>query len=626
MENANTEQKIETDLNEKKEVNGYKWNLKFFDPIQKSPIEAPSSLEPVGSNAKEEIEDDEDGELNRTPSDDYPNTKSNSTIGENDKSDEEDHSMPPPSRVRSTPDSLQRTPDTTILNSALQILNDPNIIRPLSSISDSDDASKNISQKTKKKRPRKQRTTKNTTADITSSDESRERFSVEEKQITTVSRGRQQKKQMAVDVVALQEQTINAKHTKKSPKTKNRRNTQISRPVLSTDSSSDDDGTEVKKPPRKRQKSPEKQQIPDSTIQTSSDDDARVKNSHSLSRSPVEVPRNRNNLPSYHSDSESNHSGTETTVDRKKNNVLGKLFGSKSTSEGGKGGKGGKGAKGKGGQVVVITQEDVQNQSQKDTVQNHNPKFTSPSSAFNSSSSSMNSIPTNLSIRVSIPLIQIDLMRSGISDEKLKLAGYRPSKTVAKKHRKLSTDPWQKNLDHMSESDSSSEQMMENPATRPTSYTTPNYNNDRLNNNVDHKSKDLNNFYPTHSPISNVGDVKQPRIKAEATSKSDSRKEKLKQVMVKQEKQDEIESKPRDRSSSMNSNSNHSHSSYKERKRKRIDDNNSLLPPTNHERMQNGDLTPPTSTMLGSSVKPEVLKKVYVSYFERNDETDHEFR
>jgi hypothetical protein len=95
---------------------------------------------------------------------------------------------------------------------------------------------------------------------------------------------------------------------------------------------------------------------------------------------------------------------------------------------------------------------------------------------------------------------------------------------------------------------------------------------------------------------------------------------------VKQEKQDEIESKPRDRSSSMNSNSNHSHSSYKERKRKRIDDNNSLLPPTNHERMQNGDLTPPTSTMLGSSVKPEVLKKVYVSYFERNDETDHEFR
>lgn len=585
------------------------WGLRMFDPIQsKSPVETSSPLEQVGSNAKEEeIEDDE----RRTSSDDYPNNKSNSSLCDNDKSDDEDvphRSMPPPMKARSS-DSLQRTPDTTILNSTLQIINDPNIKRPLSSLSDSDDSAqtKNVSQKPKiKKRPKKLlKPQRNTTADITSSDESRERLTaVDEK--PPIARGRPTKKSFS---------EVDTKHSKKSPKSKsNRQKTHISRPTVSSDSSSDEDEKDsskvVKKPPRKRQKSSDKQ-ISNSTIATSSDDE--VNHVRSPSRSPVEVPTRNHISTSYHSDSESNHSSAETAepkiVDRKKNNVLGKLFGMKSTSEGGKGGKGGKG---KGGQVVVITQDDVQNQTQKDSVQ----KFTSPTSAFNSSSS-----VANCTFRISIPLDRIDVMRSGISEEKLKLAGYRPTKSPAKKQRKMSTDSWRierRNHDVMSESDSSSEQMMENPATRPTSYTTPNYSNDRLNNNVDHKLKDLMP-YQTHSP--NNVDAKLPKIKSE---KNDSRKEKMKQVLVKQEKQDELDTKPRDRSSSMNSNSNssNSHTSYKaSRKRVRVEENNSLMPPTNHERMQNGDTSP--SSML---VKPETAKKVYVSYFERNDETDHEFR
>lgn len=586
------------------------WKLTLFDPFQKSPVEAPSPIEQPGSNVKEEIKDDE----RRTSSDDYANNKSNSsTGGDNDKSDDEDvpqhRAMPPPSRaIRSTPDSLQRTPDTTILNSTLQIINDPNIERPLSSLSDSDDnasssASKLIA-KPKNKRPKKVKAKPRNSqqaTDITSSDEAARNAALEEKAtIMPTAGGRQSKKSAEI---------APAKISKKSPKVAkaNRQKPQLSRPLLSSDSSSDDDEKEVKKPPRKRPKSPEKQ-IPDSTIATSSDDEVPEEEICSPPRSSVEVPR-------LHSDSESNHSSAETAEtkinDKKKNMVFGRLFGSKTTSEGGKGGKGGKGKAG-GGQVVVITHDEVQAKSA-DIVQ----KFTSPASAFNS-----------LSIRVSIPFDRFDVLRAGISEEKLKLAGYRPTKSPAKKARKMSSDSWRverKQPDAaMYESDSSSEQMMENPAQRPTSYTTPNYSNDRMNNNVDAKHKDLMVYQTnSHSPSSNNVDsnIKLPKVKNE---KSDTRKEKLK-PLVKVEKSDELDTKSRDRSSSMNSsnsNSNHSHASYKaSRKRPRDELASSLMPPTNHERMQNGDLTPPTQLM-----KLEQQKKVYFSYFERTDETDHEFR
>lgn len=66
----------------------------------------------------------------------------------------------------------------------------------------------------------------------------------------------------------------------------------------------------------------------------------------------------------------------------------------------------------------------------------------------------------------------------------------------------------------------------------------------------------------------------------------------------------------------MTNNSSHS---YKDKKRKRPDgtsENSLPLPPTNHDRLpMNGDLI----------AKPEVVKKVYVSYFERtNDEIEQQ--
>jgi hypothetical protein len=611
------------------------WKLSIFlsnPKIQKSPIEAPSPIEQADNMKGDDNDEEEEGELRRS-SDDYPNNNSNSSTGDNDKSDEEEqirrHPMLPPSKVKSTPDTpTQRTPDTKILNTALQILNDPNIIQPLSSISDSDDnASKNVSQKPKKKRPKKlPRLPK---AENSSSDETRQRLA-EEKRLLN-SRGRPSKNSVPDVCLTPKQDAAQLPKTKKTQRRKGARRPEsaISRPTLSTsDSSSDDDDKEtssiIKKPSRKKPKSPEKQQPiqqqqqikqqQESSIETSSDDDA-AHNARSPSRSPDQVPRR----PFDHSDSESNHSSAEheKIKNKTKINVLSRIYSNpKSGSEGGKGGKGGKG---KGGQVVVITQEDVQNQSQKDAsanVQNHHPKFMSPTSAFINNTNS-SAIPSNLSFRVSIPLKDIDVWRVGISEEKLKAAGHRPTKSPKK--RKISTDSWRtkKNNNHdqqqqqLSESDSSNEQSMENPATRPTTYTTPNYNNDRLNNNVDHKSKDINNYY-SNSPNS-VGDTKLPRIKPEPVSKSDFRKEKIKnKVMVKQE----VEDKPRDRSSSMNS----THSSYNKKKRKRIDESNSLMPPTNHERMQNGDLTP-NSMMNNTSVKPEI-KKVYFSYFERNEELD----
>lgn len=597
------------------------WKLSnFLNPTQqKSPIEALSSLETI-DHAKD-ADEEEEGELRRS-SDDYPNNHSNSSIGDNDKSDEEEsrrrHPMLPPSKVKSTPDaSTQRTPNTEIFNTALQILDDLNNIQPLSSISDSDDnESKNVSQKSNKQK-RLKKLPRQPKAENSSSDETRQRLA-EEKRLST-SRGRQSKNSSVPKICLTPKQDpVTTPKTKKQQRKKGRRpDTAMSRPVLSTDSSSDDDDKDsstVKKP-RKKPKSPEKPL--ESPIATESDEDE-VNNvrSPSRSRSPAQVPIRT----SYHSDSESNHSSAEPekipATNKNKNNVLFKLFHNpKSGSEGGKGGKGGKG---KGGQVVVITPDDVQNQSQKDAVQNHHPKFMSPNSAFNQASSAVVIPPTTLSIRVSIPLSQIDVWRAGISEEKLKIAGIRPSKSPTKK-RKISSDSWRgkKNNNHsndmmpVSDSDSSNEQSMENPATRPTTYTTPNYRNDQLNNNVDHhKSKDLNNYY-SNSPT-NVGDTKLPRIKPEPISKSEFRKqEKVKNVVIKQEEQ---EVKPRDRSSSINS----THSTYKDRKRKRTDEGNSLMPPTNHERMQNGDLS---SNAMMSTVKPEI-KKVYYSYFERNEELD----
>ncbi|KAG5674484.1 hypothetical protein PVAND_004451 [Polypedilum vanderplanki] len=174
-------------------------------------------------------------------------------------------------------------------------------------------------------------------------------------------------------------------------------------------------------------------------------------------------------------------------------------------------------------------------------------------------------------------------------------------------------------------------QSMENSSNSRVSFPS-NYNNDRLNNNnIDHKPpKDLNHCY--HSPSS--VDTKLSKIKREqqqqqqqaysskndfrtssASPMKDSKSNDVKPKIKQEKGDDESVQGIRNRSTSMTNG--HSSNSYKEarkKKEKKVHETNCeipLMPPTNHDRLSsalvNGDLAPP------------IIKRVFVSYFERND-------
>lgn len=699
--------------------NSVKWNLSEFLPpggIQKSPNEAPLSHEPVETAKMEEQDDEEDGEIQRTPSDHYQNENSNSSIPDNksDVSQEADElSMPPPAKVKSPSNTPDKMPDAD-MNSVLSFIKNFQTIQPISSISDSDDNVDNVTSgndRPKKKRPKKRLRPEIDGGNNSSSDESsrfsesRRRSSMDEKK---PGRGRPKNSSLPLppppiamppyDVTNTSSDTNSTNGTKKTHKsprkepksrkatTTNRRRQSISHKksretIPSSDGSSDENQNQsqnqnqvqiqkppkpspvkskepsnhqkpVKKPSKKKQKPPEKV---DSPIASSSDSEQEQRHKHSLYQSPV-PPMSRSS--SEHSDSDgssrSSHGAKNKKIekivsDKNKNDTLRRLFNMTKVSEGGKGGKGG--AKGK-GQVVVITPDDAQNQSKSNdsnassngAISVQNPKYLSPSSAFN--------ITAPLSLIVRIDLSRIDLSRLQIPAEKLKNTVIRTKspavpieqpQTKSKKRRGTSNhdeqDRWRltlnnnsKNFDQLSVSSSSSsssatssEHQMENPAARLTAYTT-NYTNDQLNNNVDHKTKDMNRFY--HSPSS--VDTKLPKIKRETnaymkqctvSSSNLSKDPKMPsndfKNKIKQEVKEEFDGAQeiRKRASSM-TNSSHT---YKDKKRKRPDgasDNSLPLPPTNHERLPKSGLV--NGDSMPSSM--EVVKKVYVSYFERTSD------
>jgi hypothetical protein len=611
--------------------NNKRWRLSEFLP-GKSPNDAPLSHEPVEPVKMEEPEDDD---MQRTPSEHY-NENSNSSVPE--KSDvsleAEDHPMPPPAKVKSpskTPED--KTPDTD-LSSVFSFIKNLQTIQPISSISDSDD---NLgSERPKKKRPKKERPRlpKDIDAADSSSDES-SRFSESRgrSSIDESKRGRKNSFPTNPYDTSSDTNSINgAKKAKKSPRKDsqsrkqsrgNRRRPSISRKTIpSTDGSSDEATAApvvIVKPPKpvKEAKKVPKKKLPKSPekIATSEDDSEPTKHSPYRQSPPPPVP------PPMSSSSSSEHSEDSESCgearngskkiekivnDKIKNASLLKVFNvMKGGSEGGKGGKGG--AKGK-GQVAVITAEDP---------------LPKPSNEFTSATP----------VIVSIDLARIDLTLLSIPPEKLKNTVIRtksaavpiveplppPPQRKSKKRQRSSNheeqDRWRKpGFDQLSVSSSSSasSEIMDNPAATRIAYTT-NYTNDRLNNNIaEHKTKD---FY--HSPSS--VDTKLPKIKKEHRASplkapTNDFKNKIKQETMKQEEFDGTQ--VRARASSMTNNSSHS---YKDKKRKRMDgtgENSLPLPPTNHERLpMNGDMM----------AKPEVVKKVYVSYFERtNDEVEQQ--
>lgn len=675
-----------------------KWNLSVFIPggIQKSPNEAPLSHEPVES-VKAEEHDEEDGEIQRTPSDHYQNENSNSSIPDN-KSDvsqeQDDHrSMPPPAKVKSPSKTPDKIPDGD-LNSVLNFINILETIQPISSISDSDDNDTDRRQRKRSKKKRPEVDGDNSSSDESSRfSESRRRSSMDEKKPRRVKVNSlslpppvampPQNPYEATHTSSDTNSTNGTKKTHKSPRkepqsrkaTNNRRrpsqlSVKKSREMIpSSDGSSDEAETTrkppkpapvkakaptnhhpapVKKPSKKKQpKVPEKIESP---IASSSDSESERRPKHSRYQSPAAPSSSSTD----HSDSDASSRPSKKiekiVSDKNKKDMLSKLFNVTKVSEGGKGGKGG--AKGK-GQVVVITPEDAQNQSKSNestassngAVSVQNPKYLSPSSAFNTAAPS---------VIVRIDLSRINLSRLNIA-EKLKNTVIRTKSPAvpieqprkSKKRMRSSNhdeqDRWRhhansnKNFDQLSVSSSSSassssatsfeQHPMENPAARVASFTT-NYNNDRLNNNIDHHktTKDISSFY--HSPSS--VDTKLPKIKRESNaykefggySMSPMKDSKTNDFTnkIKQEVKDESDGaqEMRKRASSM-TNSSHT---FKEKKRKRPDgasDNSLPMPPTNHERLPmsglaNGDLVP---------TKMEEVKKVYVSYFERtNDEVE----
>lgn len=682
--------------------NSVKWNLSEFLPggVQKSPNEAPLSHEPVETVKMDEQDDDE--ERTQLSTHHYHNENSNSSVpdSKSDVSQEPGElSMPPPANVKSETNTPDKTLDTD-LNSVLSFIKNLNTIQPISSISDSDDNADSVTSGTE--RPKKKRQKKRLRPEIdggnSSSDESsrfsesHRRSSMDEKKPV---RGRPKNNSLSLQSPATMPQknpydatntssdtnsTTGTKKSHKSPRkeprkaTTNRRRRSISlkksrETIPSSDGSSDEHqkpskalpiktkessthSQPTKKPSKKKQKPPEKVESP---IASSSDSEHEQRQKHSSYHSPV-PPHSSSSSSSDHSDSDSSSHTThrakskkieKIVSDKNKNDTLRKLFNVTKVSEGGKGGKGG--AKGK-GQVVVITPEDAQNQSKSNdsnassngALSVQNPKYLSPSSAFNAKPSVM----------VRIDLDRLDLSRLSIPPEKLKNTVIRTKSPAVpieqsrktKKRRKSSNkdeqDRWRhhqssnKNFDQLSGSSSSSssssatssDHPMENPAAaRLTAYTT-NYANDQLNNNIDHK-KDMNSFY--HSPSS--VDTKLPKIKREPSTYTKQFNVNNIGLMkdgkiptndfknkIKQEVKEEFDGSQemRKRASSMTNNSH----TYKHNKRKRPDDtnDNSLpLPPTSQR-------LPMSGLVNGDSAKQEVVKKVYMSYFERNgsDEID----
>ena len=684
--------------------NNVKWNLSEFLPggIQKSPNEAPLSHEPVETVKMEEPDEDEEGEVPRTSLSDhhFQNENSNSSVpdSKSDVSQEPDElSMPPPAKVKSVTNTPDKIPDTD-LNSVFSFIKNLQTIQPISSISDSDDNADSVTSGTerpKKKRPKKRLRPEidggNSSSDESSRfSESRRRSSMDEKK---PGRGRPKNNSLslqspvAMPVKNIYEATNTSsdtnstngtKKTHKSPRKEprktatNRRRQSISlkksrETIPSSDGSSDENQNQklpkpspvkikespilqkpVKKPSKKKQKPPDKVNSP---IASSSDSENQQRRKHSSYHTPLPP---MSSSSSEHSDSDSSNPSAhrakskkieKNVSDKNKNDVLRTLFNVTKVSEGGKGGKGG--AKGK-GQVVVITPEDAQNQSKSNdsnassngALSVQNPKYLSPSSAFN----------TTPSVMVRIDLSRLNLSRLSIPPEKLKNTVIRTKSPAvpidqprkSKKRRRSSNqdeqDRWRhnpnsnKNFDQLSVSSSSSssanscEHPMESPAARLTAYTT-NYTNDQLNNNIDHK-KDMNTFY--HSPSS--VDTKLPKIKRESNSYTKNFNVDNIGLMkdgkiptndfknkIKQEVKEEFDGaqEMRKRASSMTNNSH----SYKDKKRKRPDgsnDNSLPLPPTNHERL------PISGLVNGDLAKQEIVKKVYVSYFERTSNDDIE--
>lgn len=606
--------------------NNKRWNLSEFLP-EKSPNDAPLSHEPVEPIKTEEPEDDDI----QTPSDHHYNDNSNSSVPE--KSDAslepEDHQMPPPAKVKSpskTPED--KTPDTD-LSSVFSFIKHLHNIQPISSISDSDD---NVGSERppKKKRAKKERARlpKDIDAADSSSDES-SRFSESRGRSSVDESKRVRKNSFPVNPydatnTSSDTNSLNgAKKAKKSPRKEsqsrkqsrtNRRRPSISRKTIPSSDGSSDEGKskppkpskakDPKKMPKKKPKSPEK-------IATSDDDseNERRPTKHSPFRQSPLVPPHINSSSERSEDSEScgevenSSKKIEKIVsDKNKNDMVRKLFNVTKVSEGGKGGKGGAKAK---GQVVVITPEDAQNQSKS----NDSDKFTSAAAVL---------------VRIDLSRIDLDLL--SIPPEKLKnvirtkspavpIVEPTPQRKTNKRKRSSNHDEqdrWRKpGFDQLSVSSSSSatSEVMDNPAASriASSYTT-NYTNDRLNNNIaEHKTKD---FY--HSPSS--VDTKLPKIKKEhrgspLKASTNNFRNTIKQETVKQEEFDGTQM--RARASSL--------TNYKKRKPIPMDgmgENSLPLPPTNHERLpMNGDLM----------AKPEVVKKVYVSYFERtNDEIEQQ--
>lgn len=551
-----------------------RWNLSEFLP-GKSPNDAPLSHEPVEPIKSPHEPEDED--MNRTPSDHHYDN-SNSSAPE--KSDVEDSPMPPP-KVKSpshTPED--KTPDVD-LSTALSFIKNFENLQPISSISDSDDNGGSERppkiKRIKKERPRlpKEFGEADSSSDESSRfSESRRRSSIEEKK-------RVRKHSFPVNPYDTNSDTSTSKKAKKSPRkesqarkpSKSRRRPSISQKLIpSSDGSSDEAPSQPAPAPKVKE--------PKKTKRATTDDESDNVKHSSYRQSPPAQPTITSNSSDDGSESggEVRDKKIEKNVsDRNKVEMMRKLFSAK--GEGGKGGKGG--AKGK-GQVVVIMPEDAQNEPKSNDSENF-----------------------EASVVVSIDLSRIDLSRLSIPPEKLKNTVIRTkSPAVAinerkSKKRKNHDESWRKpGYDHFSMSSSSSE-TMENLAANRTTHFTTNYNNDRLNNNI---AKD---FY--HSP--NSLDTKLPKIKKEHRTSpvkpsTNDFKNKIKQEAMKQEEFD---------------GTNNSSLNYKEKKRKRIDgtgENSSSLPPTNHERVTvNGDAT----------AKPEVVKKVYVSYFERtNDEIEQQ--
>lgn len=657
-----------------------KWNLSRFLPegAPKSPS-GPSSHEPVETARMEDHDDEEDGELQRTP-EQYQNDNSNSSIPDN-KSDasqeQEDRSMPPPSKVKSP----LNTSDKVIDPEVLDFIKNFSTIQPISSISDSDDnvdVNGGSMERPKKKRPKK-RPRPEVDGANSSSDES-SRFSESRGRVTSDEKKPARGRPKAVNNLpnhppnlydatntSSDTNSTGTKKTHKSPRKEpqirnnagnsRRRSNSMKKSretIPSTDGSSDEN--EPPKPPQPKKeilpvkkapvKKPKSSPVKvDSPIASSNESDAEQRPKHSRYQSPG---HRASSSSGDISDSDgSSKSSTETAnkkigkivSDKNKNDTLRKLFNVTKVSEGGKGGKGG--AKGK-GQVVVITPEDAQNQSKSNdsnassngVLSVQNSKYLSPSSAFNTATPS---------VIVRIDLARIDLSRLQIPSEKLKNAVIRTKSPAvpieqqqrkSKKRRRSSNhdeqDRWRRHassnktfdqLSVSSTSSSSSDHPAENPAQRSSSYTT-NYTNDQLNNNIDHKTKDMNSFHNSPSSV----DTKLPKIKREKAYQKQSFaklpatndfKNRIKQE-VKQEEVDTTQDM-RKRSSSMTSNC----QSFKDKKRKSRPDggnDNSLpLPPTSHDRLgfngiSNGDLV---------GTKQEVIKKVYVSYFEPpSDDTE----